>query len=73
MTTSSKVTYQGFKIWNDGETYQWRNGHCDGFDTLAECKEDINAWNAETQQHNANFDTPEDTPCLELPWWITER
>lgn len=66
MQTQTPVsTYRGKKIFQDEYGFWWGrdNGY---FDTVAECRSDIDH---EIGQFNANFIPPDDTPCLDAPWW----
>lgn len=72
MTTSKTIErHAGFAIKQDEDGYFWENGcHGDGgFDTVQECRADIDRFNQEEAEHYADIDTPPDTPCLPAPWW----
>lgn len=68
----------GFEIFLDagdqGTGYWWKKGHETGgyFNTLEDAHSDIDdEWHEEARflEQTGAFDVPEDTPCLERPWW----
>ena len=63
--------HAGFKIEHDEDGYYWQNGPDGGgyFDTVEECRADIDSYNAEEYERYADIDTPPDTPSLGAPWW----
>lgn len=55
-----------------GVGYWWTKG--DGcFETLSECRRDIDDWNHDHfDERDPACQPPDDTPCLDRPWWETE-
>lgn len=64
------MRYMGFNIERNDTGYYWNNS--DYFDTIQECKDDIDDYNESEREHYRDIDTPPDTPSLEAPWWRTE-
>ena len=67
----------GFVISHDPEYgFVWRNGCSAGgeFDTIEECRRSIDDYNSESlEQAQREGRVPTDSPCLEHPWWETQR
>lgn len=59
------MKYQGYEIRLDCEGYYWSRGGY--FDTIEECKKDIDFALADDEEYRI---VPEDTPQLDLPWWM---
>lgn len=71
-TSKSKFIerHAGFAIRKDGDGFFWENGsEGDWFDTIEECRADIDRFNQEDYERYADIDTPPDTPSLGAPWW----
>lgn len=79
MHASTRIeTYRGRTIFlDDGEEgagYWWKKGReqLGYFDTLEDCRADIDDEDFEEKlflQQAGMLNEPEDTPCLERPWW----
>ena len=53
-------SFQGFVITKSPDGFYWAHGGY--FDTVEECRADIDYWNALEEN-------PPDDPSLESPWW----
>lgn len=56
--------FKGVEITETEDGFAWAEGGY--FGTLTECRDDIKEfWAAEARYENP----PDDTPCLDAPWW----
>ena len=61
----SHATYRGEQIFQNEDGFWWGRDH-GYFETEEQCRGDIDH---EIGNFNAGFIAPDDTPCLDAPWW----